>query len=255
MQAIRTSSGAQLVLPVCLALTLLVGANVLFLQGNRSQISDASVSDTSPAPAATRVKSTKVKPKPVMAPAAARPDAIAALLAADQAPTEVIAGVATNAMTPAVPAFTADPELVLMLQRGLNDAGYQAGAETGVAGLMTRGAILAYEHDRGLPLTAEPSQAVLDAVSLGQPAAVKKMISKQVPGLRATALIKSAQALLRKLGYRTGLEQGTLNDQTARAIRQFESASGLPPTGRVSGALLAELSRMSGTRLDVAAEQ
>ncbi len=54
------------------------------------------------------------------------------------------------------------------MQRELQIRGYETGARDGVAGVMTRGAIMAYEHDHGLPLTARPSQELLKAIILGE---------------------------------------------------------------------------------------
>ncbi|TPW32282.1 lytic murein transglycosylase [Martelella alba] len=56
--------------------------------------------------------------------------------------------------------FTADQRKAL--QRRLNQAGYDAGSADGVFGDRTRAAIAAYQKDNGLPVTGEPSKALLD---------------------------------------------------------------------------------------------
>ena len=42
------------------------------------------------------------------------------------------------------------------VQRELQIRGYETGARDGVAGVMTRGAIMAYEHDHGLAADGAP---------------------------------------------------------------------------------------------------
>ncbi len=58
-------------------------------------------------------------------------------------------------------------ELTRAVQRELKAKGYETGAVDGVAGLVTRAAIMAYEADHGLTLTAEPRQALLQHIILG----------------------------------------------------------------------------------------
>ena len=43
------------------------------------------------------------------------------------------------------------------IQTELARRGYEPGVANGAAGLVTRAAVLAYEHDQGLPLTGDPS--------------------------------------------------------------------------------------------------
>jgi len=50
------------------------------------------------------------------------------------------------------------------IQRGLARAGFDAGTADGVLGPQTRSAITAYQRDRGLSVTGEPSRALLDAL-------------------------------------------------------------------------------------------
>ena len=47
------------------------------------------------------------------------------------------------------------------MQQELGRRGYQPGVADGTPGLVTRAAVMAYEHDQGLPLTADPSPEVL----------------------------------------------------------------------------------------------
>lgn len=54
---------------------------------------------------------------------------------------------------------------VEQLQRELNRAGYEAGPVDGVLGRRTRDAIRAYQRDKGLPVTGQPDQNLLDHVT------------------------------------------------------------------------------------------
>ena len=59
--------------------------------------------------------------------------------------------------------------------------------------------------------------------------------------------IRRVQTVLAELGYLPGTIDGFLGEQTRVAIRQFERERGLPITGDVTEALMAELAKTSGT--------
>lgn len=130
------------------------------------------------------------------------------------------------------------------VQRELQIRGYETGGRDGVAGVMTRGAILAYEHDHGLALTARPSQQLLKAIILGEDG--KSGGKRAEASAEAREVIRSVQTSLAKLGYKPGPATGVLSKDTVRAIRAFEGHQALPETGRISGPLIARLARLSG---------
>ncbi len=136
-------------------------------------------------------------------------------------------------------------EVTRAVQRELQIRGYETGGRDGIVGIMTRGAIMAFEHDHGLPLTARPSELLLKAIILGEGG---KPQGK--PGNAETAeaqdVIRSVQRSLVKLGYKPGNANGKLTSETARAIRAFEGDQALGETGRISGPLIARLGRLSG---------
>jgi peptidoglycan hydrolase-like protein with peptidoglycan-binding domain len=134
-------------------------------------------------------------------------------------------------------------EVTRAVQRELQIRGYETGARDGVVGVMTRGAIMAYEHDHGLALTARPSQALLKAIVLGEAGKGKGVKAETA---EAQDVIRSVQRSLAKLGYKAGPANGRLTPETARAIRAFEGDQALPETGRVSGPLISRLARLSG---------
>ena len=149
-----------------------------------------------------------------------------AALAADSAPTKA----------------ASQQEVTRAVQRELQIRGYETGARDGVAGVMTRGAIMAYEHDHGLALTARPSQELLKAIVLGEAGKGKGVKAETA---EAQDVIRSVQRSLAKLRYKPGPASGRLTPETARAIRAFEGDQALPETGRVSGPLISRLARLS----------
>ena len=157
----------------------------------------------------------------------------------------------TQALNPSLgPAIAAPPSLsakdvTRAVQRELQIRGYETGGRDGVAGVMTRGAILAYEHDHGLPLTARPTQDLLKAIILGEGGKPGNKSAKPETA-EAQEVIRSVQHSLAKLGYKPGSPSGRLTPETARAIRAFEADQALGETGRVSGPLIARLARVSG---------
>lgn len=152
-------------------------------------------------------------------------------------------GLDLSAATP--PKALTATDVTRAVQRELKIRGYETGANDGVVGTMTRGAILAYEHDHGLPLTARPSDKLLKAIVLGEggkPGAK----SAKAETAEAQDTIRDVQRSLVKLGYKAGAPSGKLTPDTTRAIRAFEGDQALPETGRISGPLIARLARLSG---------
>lgn len=154
--------------------------------------------------------------------------------------------VETSAVGPVTGANRSD--LTRAIQRELKAKGYEAGAVDGVPGLVTRGAIMAYEVDSGLPLTGEPRPALLEHLVLGS-GGQRGDEARTPPGPEAEAVIRAVQRAFRQLGYLTTLPDGRLNDQTRRAIRKFEIDRKLDETGRISGELLSKLAGLASEAL------
>ena len=110
-------------------------------------------------------------------------------------------------------------EIVRGIQRELNARGYEAGQPDGVAGLVTRAAIMAYEHDYGLSLTATPSQDLLSRIVLGSSAPPARMgAADKIGAGEAESVGLMVEQQLASLGYTPGKADGKLNEQTARAM-------------------------------------
>ncbi len=132
------------------------------------------------------------------------------------------------------------------VQQELARRGYEPGPANGAPGLVTRAAVMAYEHDQGLPLTADPSPEVLAHLRHGTSAPGAAIgLDASAPRTTGSAeqVIRSVQQSLAQLGYQASLPDGSISDETVRAIREFEMDSGLVPGGRISGPLVARLTR------------
>lgn len=161
----------------------------------------------------------------------------------------VVPRIETGAVKP-LPETADRTDLVRAVQRELKAKGYETGAVDGVAGLVTRGAIMAYESDSGLPLTAEPREPLLQHLVLGSADIRGAGAADTIPpGPEAEVVIRAVQRAFRQLGYVTTLPDGRLNDATRRAIRKFETDRKLKQTGRISGELLAKLASLAGDAL------
>lgn len=132
------------------------------------------------------------------------------------------------------------------VQQELGRRGYQPGVADGTPGLVTRAAVMAYEHDQGLPLTADPSPEVLAHLRHGTSAPGAAIgLEANAPRTTGSAdqVIRAVQQALGQLGYLASAPDGLASDETVRAIREFEMDSGLVPTGRISGPLVARLTK------------
>lgn len=208
-------------------MTLSVAINVFFMQGERSDFRHGLSGGGS------RIES-------LAGPSDSGPAASGAAQPLKVAPP-VAPALATSALPPVNSA-----ELTRGIQRELNQRGYDAGPPDGVAGQVTRAAILAYEFDYGLELSAEPSQELLSRIILGTsapPQAVPNVRDRSV-GPAAQELIRSVQKQLQGLGYSVGAIDGRPGEQLSRAIRAFEIDQKLKDSGRISGPLLSRLVRM-----------
>lgn len=151
---------------------------------------------------------------------------------------------ATKADATVAAKSSAPADVVRAIQRELQARGYETGTADGMPGLVTRAAILGYESDHGLSLTATPSEALLQHILLGASNGDKK--KQDGPTAEASQVIRTVQQSLATLGYAPGIVDGQLGDQTVRAIREFEKDQGLSETGRISGHLVARLARLAG---------
>jgi peptidoglycan hydrolase-like protein with peptidoglycan-binding domain len=210
-----------------------VAINALFLQARP------------PAPASAVVERAPSRATPERARKAVeppRPDRTgprASVSAAGEHPLHIARFAVTSGRidgTPETAKEDVDPDTVRAIARELAARGYGPLAIDGAVNLAMRSAIIAFEHDNGLPLTGEASESLLKRILLGAPAA------SDSAGAGSVDVIRDVQKWLTALGYRPGRVDGRLSEDTLKAIREFELDKGLVPRGRISGDLVARLS-------------
>ncbi|MGD9669983.1 MAG: peptidoglycan-binding protein [Hyphomicrobiaceae bacterium] len=136
--------------------------------------------------------------------------------------------------------------LIQAVQMALAKRGYVPGNTTGRLDMVTRAAIIAFEHDRGLDLTAEPSLELMAELKSDVPLAPSASVAPRKSSAEAVDVIRVVQQSLARLNYRPGAADGVMGQATAAAIRAFERDRLLPDTGRVSGLLLTQLAQETG---------
>jgi peptidoglycan hydrolase-like protein with peptidoglycan-binding domain len=141
----------------------------------------------------------------------------------------------------AAPAAGVSHETVRAIQRELAAQGFGPVPSDGSVGLATRTAIMAYEHDHGLALTATPSEQLLKRLLLGGGDGGPAHPATEVATGEAKQLITTVQRALADLGYLPGQADGRLSAETERAIREFELDKGLVPKGRISAEFVRQL--------------
>jgi peptidoglycan hydrolase-like protein with peptidoglycan-binding domain len=136
-----------------------------------------------------------------------------------------------------------DTETIRALQRELRQRGYGPLVSDGIMRPVTRAAIMAYEHDQGLPLSGEASEMLLGRVLLGASASMEPASSaaRKVATQRAAQVVRTVQEMLAKLGYQPGQTDGRLSEGTVRAMREFDLGKGIASKGRISADLFIRL--------------
>ena len=155
---------------------------------------------------------------------------------------------------PETPTPKPQQDVVRQVQSELTARGYAPGPADGDAGLVTRAAILAFEHDSGLPATAEATDALLQALRV--PAGKSRPApgaSWRSPSHTAVSTVRTVQQNLIAAGYLSGAASGHFDARTIAAIRAFETANDLLPTGRISAPLITKIQRTGPPRARVAA--
>jgi peptidoglycan hydrolase-like protein with peptidoglycan-binding domain len=142
----------------------------------------------------------------------------------------------------------ASTKSIAAIQRELDARGYGPLASDGVIGIGTRAAIMAYEHDHGLALTGEASEALLKRILFGAAAGPEPAGTAKARSSDAEQVIRAVQKGLVALGYQVARVDGRLGEDTVKAIRDFEVDRGLVPKGRVSAELLARITEATAPR-------
>lgn len=240
----RISRGqSRLALVTFTALSGVVAVNAFFLQ-------DASVSS-----AAARARSERVKTQSdqdrksrlALNGAEARASETAATSRIPQAASTEHAKVGRFAPTAAHVSPLSLPEnadeataegTARAVQKILQERGYEPGRMDGAVGVVTRAAVMAYEHDNGLPLTAEATRSLLQHMRYGIPPETGAKAGRPGRMPHTEQIVRLVQQTLSGAGYFPGQLDGYYSKQLAEAIRLYESDIGLAPTGRISAPLV-----------------
>jgi peptidoglycan hydrolase-like protein with peptidoglycan-binding domain len=224
--------------------TFAILINVLFMQ-----------SGTHPAP---MFKSALAPVKPALVPES--------IPAAVPRPRPVEQAAVPASSKPAAPQMPRTPgEIINDIQRELARRGYYEGTVDGLYGPRTDGAIRDFEQAAGLKPSAEPNEALLQAVVRAPARLVKgtttgatsaprpplpvrndTAVERPSPSKRVIAL----QRALAEYGYGQIKPSGFIDAETQAAIEKFERERKLPVTGQASDRVVRELAAMTGRPLE-----
>jgi peptidoglycan hydrolase-like protein with peptidoglycan-binding domain len=128
------------------------------------------------------------------------------------------------------PAAVPEEQLITSIQAELRRRGYDVPVVSGRLDAPTEAAIRAYERDRGLPVTGEPSERLLADLT---------GVTPEAPVDRE--LVREIQRELQRRGYDIAVADGVIGPTTRNAIRTYQADAGLPITGEPSPRLLQAL--------------
>jgi murein L,D-transpeptidase YcbB/YkuD len=128
------------------------------------------------------------------------------------------------------------------LQKDLKTAGYYTGKVDGVYGPQTEQAVKDLQQAAHLPTTGLVDRATQAA--LDQAVAAKGQSAAADDAIEAT----SVQTTLKLAGYWDGPIDGQWTPELTKALKQFQKALGVPPTGAVDAATLAALEGLLAAR-------
>ena len=163
----------------------------------------------------------------------------------------------------ALPSPRTPGEIIIDIQRELARRGYYDGATDGLYGPKTDAAIRDFEHASGLKPSAQPNEALLQAI-IRSPSKTTKGVTGSTPGLGPSApgndqMIEPAvasprvialQRALAEFGYGQIKSSGIVDADTQRAIERFEREHKLPVTGQFSDRVVRELAATTGRPLE-----
>ncbi len=136
------------------------------------------------------------------------------------------------------------------IRRELSQLQYFPGARSsrldGRLDAMTIGAIMAYQYDSGLPVDGLASDAVLKSMLFGATKVEGRPKTMPHMGSETRQLVAEIQGILSAKGHYGGKIDGIFKGRTIEAVERFERSAGLPVTGRISGLLVQELTRLTG---------
>ena len=160
--------------------------------------------------------------------------------------TTTVAGERPSRVAHATTRALADPSAqsdiahLAAVRRELMARGYLPTPGAGTLDARTRAAILAFEYDHGLTLTATPTEKVLKNL-IFQVSQQTREGGERAMTPAAITFIEQIQRALARVGYARFDPTGRIDGATRSAIRAFERARGLENTGRISADLVDSL--------------
>lgn len=131
------------------------------------------------------------------------------------------------------------PQRIEHAQRMLATLGYHPGPADGVAGEHTEAAVRAFQDSAGLTVDGRLSAELITALERAQ----------------RVHEVMQVQRRLAALGHDPGEADGQPGPKTRAAIRRFEAAAGVAPTGKISPALLDLLAKAEASQVQWAGEE
>ena len=114
---------------------------------------------------------------------------------------------------------------ILQVEGELQRRGYYVGEFDGVADDQFRTAIRAYQRDANLPVTGEASAALLESL---------KSSSVRNRSTTDSLLVWEVENQMDRLGYAVGSIDGTVDDQTLRALKAYKQRAGVPINDQIT---------------------
>jgi peptidoglycan hydrolase-like protein with peptidoglycan-binding domain len=133
------------------------------------------------------------------------------------------------------------PGTIRKVQQTLNNRGFQAGPADGVIDADFQAALREFQKSENLEATGMLNQRTLAA--LGLPAEPTIGVERRVPVYVApgSRTVRDVQRALAQRGYDPGPVDGVMGPATKMALRSFQRAENLEPTGKVNARTLAGL--------------
>lgn len=130
---------------------------------------------------------------------------------------------------------------VANVQRLLTELGYDAGPADGLMGSRTRSAIRAYQIDKGLPSSGQPSRSLFASLQESASGGATASTGTASTSSASSGLVADIQSELRRRGYEIAAVDGRVSEATSEAIRRYQSDAGLTIDGYPTQSLLASL--------------